>query len=120
MPCPKEALPSVTAAVSLTSRACGVLVVQEPDELQLHGCPGPRVRCAFSICAAGAERKHVTVERFLAQLGFADTVQMITTGAEITVGITLAKMQAKCSKHRGWQDGSIPAGILAGWLDGVR
>lgn len=107
------------AAVGYTSRACGVLVVQSPDELHLKGYPRSKVKCTYSVCAEGAERRHIQVERFLVQLGFADQVRMSPAGEELVVGITMTKMQAKCSGHRGWQEGSAPAGMLASWLDKV-
>ncbi|CAK9030661.1 unnamed protein product [Durusdinium trenchii] len=117
--CPRDALPTVIAAVGYTSRACGVLVVQSPDELHLKGYPRSKVKCTYSVCTEGAERRHIQVERFLVQLGFADQVRMSPAGEELVVGITMTKMQAKCSGHRGWQEGSAPAGMLASWLDKV-
>jgi hypothetical protein len=115
--CPKDALPSVLTKVGFTSRACAVVIVQEPDTLHLQGYPRSRIRCTFNVCTQGADRQQVTVERWLVQLGFADSVQMTKHGDEITVGVTMRKMTAKCSKHRGWQEGPIPAGILSTFLD---
>ena len=117
MALPSRALPGVLQAVGFTSKPCGILLVQDPDDLHLQGYPRSKVKCTYSVCGPGAERQAVSVERHLVQIGFAEPVSMTKHGEEVAIGITLKKMQAKCSKNRGWQDSTIPAGILTSWLE---
>ena len=117
--CTKEAIPTVLSNIGFTANACGILIVQDPDSLHLVGYPRSKVKCTYDISVGGSERKHITVERFLVQLGFGDHVKMKKHGQELQVKTTVVKMIAKCSTLRGWPDGPAPAGVLSSFLSKV-
>ena len=75
----------VLSNVRFTPRPCAIRVVQEPDSLHLNGYPRSKIRC---ISTAGAGR----------QLGFTEPMRLTEFGDELTVGITMLKLVAKCSR----------------------
>jgi len=114
--CPKESLPQVLANVGYTAHPCAVVITQSPEEVHLKGYPRIRIRCTFDICTDDGDRRQVSVDRYLVQLGFSQPVSMLAVGDVLDVPSTVRKMVAKCSIHRGWPAGQNPSAILADFL----
>ena len=109
--CPKESLPQVLANVGYTAHPCAVVITQSPEEVHLKGYPRIRIRCTFDICTDDGDRRQVSVDRYLVQLGFSQPVSMLAVGDVLDVPSTVRKMVAKCSIHRGWPAGQNPSAL---------
>ena len=112
----KEAIPKILERVGYSSKPVAILVVQEPDDIGMMAYPRSRVRCTYDVASTGGMRKHVEVDRWLVQLGFAEQVAMKPAGEEVKVGFTMIRMIAKLSPLRGWSHGPHPGGVLTNHL----
>ena len=110
---PKEAF---LERVGYSSKPVAILVVQEPDDIGMMAYPRSRARCTYDVASTRGLRKHVEVDRWLVQLGFAEHVAMKPAGEEVKVGFTMIRMVAKLSPWRGWSHGPHPGGVLTNHL----
>eukprot|EP00438_Fugacium_kawagutii_P028181 Skav233620 [mRNA] locus=scaffold109:307050:308477:+ [translate_table: standard] len=107
----KQHLPEIIRRIGWTSHPSAVLLVQQPSELGLYGCPRQKVQCRISVMTDTAERKVVTVDRWLVQLGFGPPVVQKMHGDLVSIFVTMKSCIARFSPRFGWPVGPITASI---------
>ena len=87
----KADIPSVLQKVGYTQNATAMVTTQSAQQLGLRAYPCDSITCTLAI-QDNDETKHVTVQRFLIQLGFGPKVCKAAIGELVSLTNTMCKV----------------------------
>ena len=97
----KADIPSVLQKVGYTQNATAMVTTQSAQQLGLRAYPCDSITCTLAI-QDNDETKHVTVQRFLIQLGFGPKVCKAAIGELVSLTNTMCKVVLRMPPGFGW------------------